>query len=416
MAKTNNLTDFLTDVANAIREKEGSSEAINPQAFVAKIRSIAGLHGVDKVTHNELDAFLLDLANTLREAKGTSEPINPQAFSAQILSIVPVITDVKLLPLFVEAIEPLTVSFSVNPIEYSLDNYTWQTLSVGSSTPTIGAGKRVYFRASGLTATSANGIGTFSATGRHNIGGNIMSMLYGADYMEQTIISKDYAFRSMFINDSNLISAKKLQLPAMKLSANCYRALLNTCVNLVDSPELPATDLASNCYSFLFKGSTSLKYAPKLPATIMQFQCYSSMFEDCSSLISASELPALTLDQECYNGMFRNCTNLISASELPATKLKQQCYGVMYAGCSNLEVAPVLPAPNISQYGYKQMFDGCSKLRYIKCLATNMSSSDIDNWVRGVASSGVFVKKTGVSWTTGSSGIPSGWTVELADE
>lgn len=40
MAKTNNLTDFLTDVANAIREKEGSSEAINPQAFSSRILAL----------------------------------------------------------------------------------------------------------------------------------------------------------------------------------------------------------------------------------------------------------------------------------------------------------------------------------------------------------------------------------------
>lgn len=323
--------------------------------------------------------------------------------------------NMRLLPLFVEAIEPLTVSFSVNPIAYSLDNRTWQALPVGASTPTIGAGKRVYFRASGLTATSADGIGTFSATGRHNIGGNIMSMLYGADYKEQTIISKDYAFRSMFLNDSNLISAKRLQLPAMKLSVNCYRATLNTCVNLVDSPELPATELAINCYSFLFKGDTSLAQAPELPATKMEFQCYSSMFEE-TGIVAAPKLPSTNLAQECYNGMFKNCTNLISASDLPATTIAQQSYGNMYLGCSNLEVAPVLPASIISKYGYKQMFDGCSKLRYIKCLATNMSSNGCDNWVRGVASSGVFVKKNGASWGIGSSGIPSGWTVETADE
>lgn len=42
MAKTNNLTDFLTDVADAIREKEGSSAPINPQDFSAKIRAIQG--------------------------------------------------------------------------------------------------------------------------------------------------------------------------------------------------------------------------------------------------------------------------------------------------------------------------------------------------------------------------------------
>lgn len=40
MSKENNLTDFLTDVADAIREKKGSSEKINPQDFSEEIRSI----------------------------------------------------------------------------------------------------------------------------------------------------------------------------------------------------------------------------------------------------------------------------------------------------------------------------------------------------------------------------------------
>lgn len=40
MSKQDNLTDFLTDVADAIRAKKGSSEKINPQNFSEEIRSI----------------------------------------------------------------------------------------------------------------------------------------------------------------------------------------------------------------------------------------------------------------------------------------------------------------------------------------------------------------------------------------
>lgn len=40
MAKNNNLTDFLTDVANAIREKDGTTGTINPQDFSDKIKAI----------------------------------------------------------------------------------------------------------------------------------------------------------------------------------------------------------------------------------------------------------------------------------------------------------------------------------------------------------------------------------------
>jgi surface protein len=40
MAKNDNLTDFLTDVADSIREKMGVTEKINPQSFSDRIRAI----------------------------------------------------------------------------------------------------------------------------------------------------------------------------------------------------------------------------------------------------------------------------------------------------------------------------------------------------------------------------------------
>lgn len=40
MAKNNNLTDFLTDIANALRTKKGTTEKINPQDFSSEIASI----------------------------------------------------------------------------------------------------------------------------------------------------------------------------------------------------------------------------------------------------------------------------------------------------------------------------------------------------------------------------------------
>ena len=40
MAKTDNLSDFLTDVANSIRTKTGTTEQINAQDFSNNILSI----------------------------------------------------------------------------------------------------------------------------------------------------------------------------------------------------------------------------------------------------------------------------------------------------------------------------------------------------------------------------------------
>ena len=41
MAKNNNLTDFLTDIADAIRAKKGTTAKINPQEFSSEIASIS---------------------------------------------------------------------------------------------------------------------------------------------------------------------------------------------------------------------------------------------------------------------------------------------------------------------------------------------------------------------------------------
>lgn len=58
MSKANNLTDFLTDIANAIRTKKEypSTKKINPQDFASKIASITA--NIDGVVN-----FILNLEN-----------------------------------------------------------------------------------------------------------------------------------------------------------------------------------------------------------------------------------------------------------------------------------------------------------------------------------------------------------------
>lgn len=111
--------------------------------------------------------------------------------------------------------------------------------------------------------------------------------------------------------------------------------------------------------------------------------------------------------------MFSGCTNLVNAPELPATTVEGYCYRNMFYNCTSLVNAPTLPATTLADYCYYQMFHGCSKLNYIKMLATDISAYDcLYGWVYNVASSGTFVKHPDMTTlTTGTSGIPSGWTV-----
>ena len=85
----------------------------------------------------------------------------------------------------------------------------------------------------------------------------------------------------------------------------------------------------------------------------------------------------------------------------------------MFAGCTSLTNAPALPATTLNFMCYSSMFRNCTKINYIKCLATDISApSCTSNWVQGVASTGTFAKNPNMtSWTEGTSGIPTGWTV-----
>ena len=231
----------------------------------------------------------------------------------------------------------MTVSFnkkaSAGTLNYSLDEgNTWTELT--DTTPYINSGEKIIFKGN-MTPVSYSGIGIYSTTKNFNVSGNIMSLLYGDDFVGQIdLTGRDFAFRYLF-SGCTVVNAKDLILPATTLANNCYER----------------------------------------------------MFQDCKSLTSAPVLPATTLAEDCYSCMFYNCKSLTSAPELPATTLADWCYSYM--------------------------FQGCSSLNYIKMLATDISANKcLNDWVSNVSPTGTFVKNKNATWNiTGTSGIPSGWTV-----
>lgn len=267
---------------------------------------------------------------------------------------------------------PSGITTTVTSVSYSLDNgSTWVTTQNDSSdivitTPTVQAGGKVLWKGMATKyATSTSVHSNFASTGNFVVNGNIMSLLYGDEFAtKKSLNSATYAFTALWYSCAKLLSAENLILPATALT---------TC-------------------------------------------CYGLMFRECTSLTAVPELPATTLANQCYSHMFRDCTSLTTAPELQATTMTQSCYQYMFAGCTALTTAPELPGTTLKAYCYQNMFDGCSALNYIKCLAPDISATRCTNlWVRDVAATGTFVKPASMSsWTTGTSGIPSGWTVQDA--
>ena len=281
-------------------------------------------------------------------------------------------------------------------INYKLNNNEW--VSITSSTeetaPSIevNSGDKLQFRGNNAQyATYEWDYNSFSgSTALFEVEGNIMSLIYGDNFKNNLTISSAYTFYGLFSDCTGLTSAE----------------------NLV----LPATTLARSCYANMFSKCTSLATAPALPATTLATQCYSGMFYGCTKLTTAPVLPATTLASHCYNSMFYGCTSLTTAPELPSTALTESCYNSMFNGCTSLTTAPALPVITLAMGCYQGMFYGCTNLNYIKCLATDISAfACTDTWVNGVAKTGTFVKASSMNdWSTGISGIPTGWTVQDA--
>lgn len=184
-----------------------------------------------------------------------------------------------------KALQAGTFTHSNFDVDYSVDGgHTWATLSAGSSTPTVQAGTKVMFRGN-ITPSTSNGVGTFTGTNNFDAEGNVMSLLYGGNFVGQKdLTGKNYAFYKLLNGASYLTSVENLSLPATTLASNCYESMFSYCTSLTAPPELPATTLATSCYANMFNGCTNLTTAPELPATILAKYCYESMFYNCSKL------------------------------------------------------------------------------------------------------------------------------------
>ena len=268
---------------------------------------------------------------------------------------------------------PANIDYSTKTIKVSTDNgTTWTSKTstrAGTLLGTINQGEKMLVvgdndRYTGGTSDSWN---YFATDNDVYVYGNIASLIQSTNFENidrDVLLYKGYVFDHLFWNMQKMYShsRKDIIAPFGKVGSNCYRAMFSGCINITKPMQLLTTKLNNNCYDSMFSGCTSLTTAPSLPLT--------------------------TLDEECYNYMFYGCTSLTESPVLPATTLATKCY----------------------QY----MFKGCSSLNKITCMATNISATDCTKeWVDGVAATGTFIKDdTMTNWTTGISGIPTGWTVQ----
>ena len=217
-----------------------------------------------------------------------------------------------------------TISLPTNTspnLMYSLDGINWTQWNY--STITLSKDDILYLKGDNSSgfSTSNSKYNKFSITGKVELGGNIMSLLYGDNFENNNTLPGTYTFYQLFYNCTGIISAKDLILPATTLANYCYYGMFRGCTSLTEAPELPATTLAQSCYNYMFQGCTSLTTAPELKATTLASGCYSHMFDGCSKLnyikmlatnISANSCLYYWVEGVASSGTFVKNTNMTS--------------------------------------------------------------------------------------------------------
>lgn len=185
---------------------------------------------------------------------------------------------------------------------YSIDNgSTWSTMN---SAVSLSAGDKILFKHSGVICYASDCTYQFYdgngdvIQGRFNVEGNIMSLVYGDNFANQTSFpnSEDWkhAFNSILNMQTNLISAENLILPVTTLTSGCYMGMFANCTSLTTAPVLPATILVDNCYNGMFYGCSSLNYVKCLATDISAGYCVSTWLEDVNSTGTFIKNPNMT--------------------------------------------------------------------------------------------------------------------------
>lgn len=151
-------------------------------------------------------------------------------------------------------------------IQYSINNGPWMNKtskrSAGTAVDTndiiVNAGDKVRFKGSNSEYWGFHFRSGVGATWRAS--GNIMSLIYGDDFVGKTTLTEPSAFREVFNSGGALLSCSNLILPATTLTRGCYNSMFYGCVNITIAPVLPAQTIYMGCYASMFEECTNLNY------------------------------------------------------------------------------------------------------------------------------------------------------------
>lgn len=200
---------------------------------------------------------------------------------------------------------------SRNPFSVSRDNgATWTTIVFDQGdceySGTLNEGDKLLIKSTNTTFSINTDDSMITSSGNFKVYGNIMSLLYGDNFANQTSFPADSSqnFRQLFYYCINLTDASNLILPATTLTSECYESMFSSCTSLTAAPVLPAYASAPECYWGMFKGCTLLDEVTMLLENIPTTSGSSApdslynWLDGCSNTGTIYVSPRLTNDQK----------------------------------------------------------------------------------------------------------------------
>ena len=363
MSKADNLKDFLTDVADAIRAKKGTTDLINPQNFSAEIAALSG--GLEVIDMTETTAtigpnkvYVWGMVESLNITLGASTDVS-DFFAFRFRCSKPTMTSVTVNG--ATWADDTELDTQGKPV---LDLGSWYQCEIKGGTSALYARLAHYipFADSNVEAELlANGVG------------DGLGITY-KDAAKVTSISTWFKFNMDITAFAELVNFSRIRTLVTDAFYGCSslaeialpaglttigNSAFRGCSSLTEIT-LPAS--LTSIGQTAFAGCSLLARALNLENTKVK-TIGDGAFKDCYAIAEIA-LPSSLTSIRQY--VFLNCSLLTRVVNLENTQLTS-ISSELFSGCSSLaEIA--LPAGLTTIRSYA--FSGCSSLQYIRIEAT----------------------------------------------